>query len=88
MTTKVTIEPAGHHVLVTVTEAGYPPGTKYAEYDVVLQPAFKYADNKQVPTGQGTMFVYCTTSRTVTVVDLDPDDARVLAEAQKNNKPT
>ena len=84
MTTKVRIEPSGHHVLVSVTDS-------YQEQSSVqqtlLQPAFHYVDGAYVPTGQGPWEGYATTSRTIAVVDLEPTDDLVIAANGEFNCP-
>lgn len=81
MTTQITISPAGHHVLVKTIDH-YKGDTKVSDIKL-LQPAFKYVDGEQVATGQGPLTVYSTTSRTIEIVDLEPDDPSVLAASQK-----
>ena len=85
MTTNITISPAGHHVLVTTID-------QYGSEDPVvhthlLQPSFHYVEGQRVETGQGPVRVYATTSRTITVVDLEPHDPRVTANNRVERKP-
>ena len=85
MTTKVTVEPAGHHVLVGVLDH-LPDGDQRITH-TLLQPAGHYVEGERVPTGQGPWVGWATTSRQVLVRDLDPLDPRVLAANGQLNAP-
>lgn len=85
MTTKVRIEPAGHFVLITITD-------KYGDRaDVsrqLLPPKFQYVDGKTIETGSAPFEIYVTTSRTVSAVDLEPGDPRVAELSKSDRRPT
>jgi hypothetical protein len=88
MTTKVVVSPAGHHVLVTVTDKRTSDGEVELTHNAtLLQPAFHYVDGAYTPTGQGPWEGYATTSRSITVLDLDPLDPRVEAANGEFNSP-
>ena len=91
MTTKVRIEPTGHHVLVTVTDKvttpGVEPGFELRHAQTLLQPAWRYVEQERVQTGQGPWEGWATTSRSINVRDLEPDDPRVLAANGALNAP-
>lgn len=72
MTTQITIVPAGHHVLVKTIDCYHQGDTKVSDIKL-LQP------------GQGSATVCSTTSRTIEIVDLEPDDPSVLAASEKAN---
>jgi hypothetical protein len=69
MTSKVRIEPAGHHVLVSIADwYKNPAGLRRSAYEqLVLRP------------GDPPLELYATTSRIIEVVDLEPDDTRTGA---------
>lgn len=66
MTTAVKIEMAGHHVLVETIDH-YPPGS-----------APRITDSRVfLPGASRPPIFYATTSRTIQVTDLEPNDPRV-----------
>lgn len=71
MTTKVTIEPAGHHVRVSVTDSYTSPGglNHYSSEERVILPRDK---------GGKPVELYATTTRTITVYDIEPDSFAAL----------
>jgi hypothetical protein len=68
MTTHVHIKPAGHAVLVTISDYYRSPQglTRAAHEEQIHLP------------GDPDVVLYSTTNRTITVVDLEPDDPRVI----------
>jgi hypothetical protein len=84
MTTKVRIEPAGHHVLVETVDV-YEGQTHVGRQ--LMQPRFNYVEGQQVDTGQGPLELYATTTRTIRVVDLEPTDPRIAELTFPNQKP-
>lgn len=86
MTTKIRIEPAGHFVLITITD-------KYGDRDAdvcrkLMPPKFQYVEGKTVETGSAPFEIYVTTSRTVSAVDLEPDDPRIAELSKSDRRPT
>lgn len=76
MTTNITINPAGHFVLVEIIDNYRSPGglRSFSRSEQVIPPADK---------GGQPLTLYSTTTRTITCVDLNHDDERAL-EWMKN----
>ena len=73
MTTMVRIEIAVHPILVSIVD----------EY----QGSIQRQDKIYLP-GDALPFLYSTTTRSIMVVDLEPDDARVQIEHEKRSAET
>lgn len=88
MTTKVRIEPSGHHVLVSVIDKRTSDGAEEIDRDqFVMQPAWRWEDDVKIQTGQQPWVGYATTTRTIAVVDLEPSDPHVEAASGTFNWP-
>lgn len=76
MTTNITINPAGHFVLVEIIDNYRSPGglRSFSRSEQVIPPADK---------GGQPLTLYSTTTRTITCVDLNHEDERAL-EWMKN----
>lgn len=75
MTTNITIQPAGHHVLVRTIDIYRSPAglLNHSANENVLLPQ---------NLGGQPLTVYSTTTRTIEVFDLEPDDPRAI-EAER-----
>ena len=71
MTTKVTIEPAGHHVRVTITDNYTSPGGLGSSH---------YEERVILPRERGgePLELYATTTRSIYVCDITPDSPAAL----------
>ena len=76
MTTTITVKPAHHHVLVSCTDQYVSPGglVHYGNSQEVLKPL----------SPERTF--YSTTTRTYTISDLEPNDARAMEADGTLNK--
>lgn len=83
MTTKITIEPAGHHILYCISDRYKSPAGLFTASDreEVILPA---------SLGGQPVDIYVTTTRELTIKDIEPDDDRAIeAERAKGHyRPT